>query len=342
MNRLNKLREKMQEEKVENFIITSKEVVGYITGNFGEDALLCVNKEECIYITDDRYIGALKEKLDKEIKLVNISSSKEYKTFFKTNTAYIEEEEVTIARRNEICSMFNLSETKDGSKILHDMQIVKDEDEISCIKKACKITDDCYTFICKYVKEGMTEKQIKAEINKYYEIHADGVAFETIVAIDENSAIPHAVSSEKKVKDGSVILIDMGSKYKGYASDMTRCILYGNVSEKVKTIYNEVLEIQKKCIEEVKSNIVCKSLNAHFVNALDKKNYKILHSLGHGVGIYINEKPFVSRSSDTVLKENMVITIEPVIYLENEFGIRIEDTVLVKKDGVEVITSSRK
>lgn len=342
MNKLDKLRKQMHMHNIDGYILVSKELIGYITGIFSEDAYLAVTKDKCMYVTDDRYIIDVRNKIGKDkIDVVNLDEKEKIKDYFNGNV-YIEENKVTIYKKEFLKKIFNLHDINNGDIYLNDLRIIKDEDEIEKIKSACKITDSCFKYIKEYIKEGMTEKQIKAEINKYYEIHADGFAFETIVAFSENAAIPHAVSSDRKLKDGDIILIDMGAKLNGYVSDMTRCILFGNVSDKVKDVYNKVLKIQRECINAISINSRGKDINEIYVNNLERYGYNVLHSLGHGLGVYIHKLPFVSKICDIKLEENMVITIEPGIYIENEFGIRIEDTVLIKKDRVITLTNSEK
>ena len=189
----------------------------------------------------------------------------------------------------------------------------------------------------------MTEKEIAFEIEKFFLTNgADGLAFETIVASGANSSMPHAVPTDKKIEKGDPITIDMGCKYKGYCSDMTRTVFAEYVPQFIKPVYDLVLKNQLRVLEEMKEGtnlkIIAKSVESEF--KLNGTN--MIHSLGHGVGLEIHEYPYISTKYDFILKENMVITNEPGIYITNRFGVRIEDTVLITKYACQNLTMSEK
>ena len=189
----------------------------------------------------------------------------------------------------------------------------------------------------------MTEKEIAFEIEKFFITNgADGLAFDTIVASGPNTSMPHAVPTDRKIESGDPITIDMGCKYKGYCSDMTRTVFAGYVPQFMKPVYDLVLKNQIRVSEDLKEGanlkIIAKSVDSEFkLNGVN-----MIHSLGHGVGLEIHEYPFVSTKYDFILKENMVITNEPGIYITNRFGVRIEDTVLITKYASQNLTMSEK
>ena len=220
--------------------------------------------------------------------------------------------------------------------------MIKDEEELQNIKKACEITDKCFEYIKKYIKPGMTEKQIAQEIDLYYKENCDGISFDTIVASGENSSKPHAIPSDRKIQKEDIILIDMGCKYKGYCSDMTRTIFVGKVPEDIKPIYDLVLKNQKQLLNEIKDGANTRLLTIMVDNDFRLHNYDLIHSLGHGVGMEIHERPFISGKQDIMLKENMVVTDEPGIYIAGKYGVRIEDTVQITKNGCISLTESDK
>ena len=221
--------------------------------------------------------------------------------------------------------------------------MIKDEDEIEKTKKACEITDNCFKHLLEFIKEGMTEKEIALEIETYFKRNgADDVAFETIVASGENSSIPHWKPSDRKIKNADPILIDMGCKYKGYCSDMTRTIFMGCILEEIKPVYDLVLKTQKRVLEEMRSNYNIKTISRIVDDTFKLSNYFLIHSLGHGVGLDIHEMPFINQRNERFLKENMIVTNEPGIYLPGKYGIRIEDTVLVNKTDCTPLTKSEK
>ena len=194
-----------------------------------------------------------------------------------------------------------------------------------------------------FIKIGLTEKQIAKEIDDFFiDNGAEDVAFSTIVASGKNSSMPHAVPTNKKIEAGDPITIDMGCKYKGYCSDMTRTIFAGYVPEKVKPVYELVLKNQRQVINEMKEGVNLKLVSRMVENDFKLHGYDLIHALGHGVGLQIHEFPYASTRVDFVLKNNMIVTDEPGIYIPNQFGVRIEDTVLVNRGMSTSLTKSEK
>ena len=189
----------------------------------------------------------------------------------------------------------------------------------------------------------MTEKQIAYEIDKFFiENGAEGVAFETIVASGPNSSKPHAVPTERRITSGDVITIDMGCKYNGYCSDMTRTIFVDNISDEVKNVYDLVLKNQKQTISEMREGMICKNITKMVLNDFEFNYLSLIHALGDGVGLDIHETPILGTKNENILKANMVVTDEPGIYIPGKFGVRIEDTVLVGKTVGVPLTKSNK
>ena len=188
----------------------------------------------------------------------------------------------------------------------------------------------------------MTEKQIAKEINDYFEINANGLAFDTIVASGENTSMPHAIPGNRKIQNKDIITIDMGCTINGYCSDMTRTFFVGEIPEEVKPVYDLVLKNQVQTMQDFKDGVSTRLLTKMVENDFKLHDYCLVHSLGHGVGLEIHELPYISYRSDTPLKENMVVTNEPGIYLPGKFGVRIEDTVQITKFGCISLTNSEK
>jgi len=189
----------------------------------------------------------------------------------------------------------------------------------------------------------MTEKEIAFEIERFYKTNgADDVSFAPIVASGHNSSMPHAIPGNRKIKDGDLILIDMGCKYKGYCSDMTRMIFVNYIEDEYKDAYDICLKNNEMVEKELKDGKNMKTIAQNSNNDLKSNGYIPLHSVGHGVGLDIHEKPFFSITYDQQLKENMVVTVEPGVYKTGQFGIRIEDTVLIGKMNMTILTKSSK
>lgn len=162
------------------------------------------------------------------------------------------------------------------------------------------------------------------------------------MAFGENSSKPHHVPTDRKVDTADTILIDMGCKYKGYCSDMTRTIFMGCILEEIKPLYDFVLKNQKNVNRDIKENASIKTIARTVENGFEFNKYKLIHSLGHGIGLETHEIPYINNKNDGILKENMVISNEPGIYIPGKYGIRIEDTVLVTKNGSIQLTNSEK
>ena len=186
------------------------------------------------------------------------------------------------------------------------------------------------------MKIGMTEKDVAKLMDDYMLSHgASALSFETIVGSGENSSFIHSTPSERKISYGDIVLLDFGCVVDGYCSDISRTIFMGEVKEEYRKIYQIVLEAQQKGILEIKEGMTAKEADGVCRKVINERGYDFAHALGHGVGKEVHEEPVLSPKREDVLKNNLVFTIEPGIYLEGKFGVRIEDTVLLKNGKVE-------
>lgn len=220
----------------------------------------------------------------------------------------------------------------------------KTEEEIKKLEIASQIADDCFEYICKNINIGMTEIEV-AQIMDDFMIKngAEGLAFETIVGSGINSAQIHSTPTDKKIEYGDVVLLDFGCKYQGYCSDISRTIFVGNIAEEQKQIYNIVLEAQLVATEKISEGMICNEADALARDVIKASGYDFAHALGHGIGTEVHEKPVISPKNDKdILEDNMVFTIEPGIYLENKFGVRIEDTVVLENGKVRSLNKVTK
>lgn len=345
-DRIKTLRNKMAGLNIEGMIISNPINIKYLTGIEAEGIFLITRKEN-IYITDGRYIEYVNSILTPFDEIIiddfkNVSKD-EYENFFIfCENVGFEENYVTYANYKEYMHKYKINNFVEAETLLEQLRMLKDDEEIKNIKKACRITDDCFKFLLEYIKVGMTEKQIARKIEEYYKENADGLSFDTIVASGENSSKPHAVPSDRKIQEQDIITIDMGCKINGYCSDMTRTIFVGGQTPEQKRIYDLVLENQEKVLNEICDGAIIKNITKGLVTNFEDKGYDLIHALGHGVGLEIHEKPYINARNESTLKEDMVITDEPGIYIPGNFGVRIEDTVLVTKQGALVLTESKK
>ena len=346
-DRLQAIRNKMARLNLQGMIIVNPINIRYLTKIEAEGILLLTRKEN-IFITDGRYVEAVNNTLtlNDEIVVYDMQdiSRDDYENFFLfCENVGFEEEYVTYAKYKDFMHRYKINNLEETEGIIEKQRMIKDPEEIELIEKACKITDDCFNHLKNFIKIGLTEKQIAKEIDDFFiDNGAEDVAFSTIVASGKNSSMPHAVPTNKKIEAGDPITIDMGCKYKGYCSDMTRTIFAGYVPEEVKPVYELVLKNQRQVINEMKEGVNLKLVSRMVENDFKLHGYDLIHALGHGVGLEIHELPYISAKNDNQLKANMVITNEPGIYLPNSYGVRIEDTVLITKSGCINLTKSNK
>ena len=318
-SKLQWLRYTMQSLDMQGLIISNPTNIKYLTGIDAEGTLLLTRKDN-IFITDGRYIEHVHSILTlyDEIIVYDINdvSHDDYENFFMfCENVGFEEYFVTYADYKELIRKYKINNLVETEHIIERQRMIKDKDEMSNIEKACEITDNCFSYILTYIKPGMTEKQIAEEIEEYYKKRTDGLAFETIVAAGENTSMPHAKPTDRKIKEQDIITIDMGCIVNGYCSDMTRTFFVGSVPEYVKPVYNLVLKNQKQTLEEMKDGESTRLLTKMVENDFKLNGYDLIHALGHGVGMEIHEAPYINYRTDTQLKENMVVTNEPGIYI---------------------------
>ena len=233
---------------------------------------------------------------------------------------------------------------KPASEIVWKLRMIKDGSEINDIERACDITSKAMELASEMLEDGVMESEIKAEIlEEMLKLGADGAAFDIIVASGSRSSMPHGAPGNRVMREGDVVVVDLGAVFDGYCSDMTRTFYIGeNPPEEVRKIYEIVLEAKRLAEESVKPWTLSSALYDKVYDRLAAMGYadRFIHGLGHGVGIEIHEPPKISKIGKEMIQENMVITIEPGIYLPGKFGIRLEDTLLVEKDGVRRLTSA--
>ena len=249
------LREKMKMQDMQGMIVSNPVNIRYLTGILAEGLLLITRKEN-VFITDGRYIEEVNTTLtiDDEIIVYEFKdfSKDEYENFFLfCENVGFEEDYVTYSKYKQYMHEFKINNLQETEKVIEKQRMIKDEEEIEKISKACEITDNCFKYLLDFIKVGQTEKEIAFEIEKYFRTHgAEDKAFDTIVASGKNSSKPHAVPTDRKIDLGDPITIDFGCKYEGYCSDMTRTIFVGYVPEEIKPIYDLVLKNQLQTEKE--------------------------------------------------------------------------------------------
>lgn len=251
---------------------------------------------------------------------------------------------VTVAGFKEIKKQLKDYTFHSVANEIAELRAVKSDIEIGHIKKAQSITEKALSAVLSLLKPGVTEKDISAELTyRFLKFGADGLAFDNIVAFGENSSDCHHIAGDRKLEKGDVILFDIGAKANGYCSDMTRTFVFGEPSGKFSEIYELVLNAQQNVLKYLKAGMSGREADSIARELFRANGYdrEFGHSLGHSVGIDIHENPRLSASNYDELPENCVVTVEPGLYLE-KFGVRIEDMVVIKKDGIENLTNFAK
>lgn len=251
----------------------------------------------------------------------------------------------TLKEFNSLKSKFPNIEFLDVDPVLSELRQVKDEFEISLIREAARIASEAAEQIVDYIRDGITENELAARLT--YILMKNGAqenAFTPIVAFGENSAEPHYFSGSRKLKKGDFVLLDFGARYKKYNSDITRTFVFGKADDKQRRIYDVVREAQAIGINAIFAGRSGKDVDSEVRNFIDSTEFRglFIHSTGHGVGLAVHDHTALSQTSDIVLKAGMVVTVEPGIYVRGFGGVRIEDDVLVKKEGNEVLTTAPK
>lgn len=330
----------------EAYLITNKFNVRYLTGFTGTNGQLFLTKSNAYFLTDFRYSKVAKKILPPYVKLIETArySFEEIKKIsgkHKVKKIFFEEKDLTYSDFKTFKKGLRPTKLMPCADFVESLRVIKSPQEINLITKAQRISEKIFLEIRKKLKPGKTEQEIAFDIEQLaHKYGADGVSFPPIIAFGANSGIPHHQTSNKKLKKGDLVLIDMGMKYKGYCSDMTRVVFTKKPTPKQKEIYNLVLTAQETAIKKLKAKTPGKTADNFARSMITKAGYgkNFGHSLGHGIGLEIHESPRVAHNSGLPIPENTIVTVEPGIYLENSFGIRIEDMVLVRRDSVRNLT----
>lgn len=308
--------------------------------------------KECAYlIIDFRYIEKARNTVKNCTVMEQENLTEQINSLMKKHNAKslaVESMDMTLSRMSFLEKKFpdiEFIKSDELSNNIYDMRTIKSTEEIEKIHKAQKIAEKAFDEILGFIRPGVTEREIALKLdNCMLENGAEGLSFETIALAGANTSMPHGVPGNYKVKNGDFVLMDFGAVYDGYHSDMTRTVCVGQSSEKMGKIYDIVLKAQLEALKKVKSGITGSELDGYARDIIDESGYGDFfgHSLGHGVGMEIHEFPTASSKSETILKENMVVTVELGIYLPGEFGVRIEDFVVVTENSHQNLTNCPK
>ncbi len=348
IKRIEKLQNRL--EKTEAALISGASNRFYLTGFNSSAGLVLITHKKAVFLIDFRYYEKAKAHVKTAETVLSVKPYAQVLEILKKENIkelFIDTAEVTIDTFRSLKTALDGIEILESNKIsdaISCSRAVKTKKEIECIKSAQAITDKAFYYILERIKIGKTEKEIALDLEFFARQNgSEGAAFDFIVVSGENSSLPHGVPSDRKLKAGDFITMDFGAKFQGYCSDMTRTVALSYVIDEQKKVYNTVLKSQELAFERIKAGAVCKDIDAAARDFINKDFEGAFgHGLGHSLGIDIHESPAFNTRDNTVLKSGMVLTVEPGIYLENKFGVRIEDTVIVSDNGYENITKSEK
>jgi len=232
-----------------------------------------------------------------------------------------------------------------GHSILETLRVVKDESEIEKLRKAAKLADEVMGETIDSIHPGMTERDIKKKIEELFmQKGADGLSFEPIIASGHNSSMPHYCEDSRVIQEKDIIILDLGCKYKGYCSDISRTVFVGGITDEEKKIYDIILRANKAGEETAKQGVKAENVDKASRDVIKSEGYGeyFLNRTGHGIGISVHEAPYIKAGNKQILERGMAFSIEPGIYIPNKFGMRIEDIVVIGVDGPEVLNNFTK
>lgn len=350
MDRIEGIRNSFPQHKIDSFLVKNLANIRYISGFSGSAASVLITGDKNYFVTDFRYKTQSGVEVNDDFeKIIYVQNSNAFLgDLIKANGL------TSIGFESNFLTYHDALSLKDSFKetgfvpvngLVESIVSSKNDKEIELTRKAVEITDRTFNELLNIIKPGMTEREVSAHISYLQKMYgADGDSFDAIVAAGERSAFPHARATDRKINSGELLKLDFGCVVDGMKSDMTRTIAIGNIPEECKKIYNIVKEAQQRALDNVKAGIKAKDLDAFARNFIKESGYgnNFGHGLGHGLGYDIHEAPALNERSDYILKENNIITIEPGIYVEGLGGVRIEDDVVVKNEGCEILTGSSK
>lgn len=347
-NRIDGLIKKLNKHHIDALLVTKPENIFYLTSFFADDIVLVVSSKKSFLITDFIYAEAASRFFD---DLLEVFVTKDKDSFTKTIAGAVSKHRIKkLGFESLSMSFFKYKKLKQTLKrikliatedMIESMREIKEKGEILALKRVLKITAETFKIVKKRLSPDVTELDVAKYIKEtFIKKGADGHSFEPIVATQPSSSQPHYTPEKKRLGSNKAILVDLGAKLDGYNSDLTRICLLGKISSKFAKLYTILLNAQKRAIERIKPGVKIRDVDLAARQHIDSKGLGKFfgHSLGHGIGLEIHERPSVSYYNKDFVKEGMVFTVEPGIYIPGYGGLRIEDVVLVSKSGCEVLT----
>lgn len=345
---LDSVREALRDSEADALIVTRRRHVRKLSGFTGSSGILIVTANAVSLLTDGRYTeqaGQETQGIDISIVAGNpvaaVTSSPLVQT---SGMILVQGDSMTAADYVALSSSVGLNKVRVVSEFLDPLLSPKAADEVQAIARAQKITDSVYSALPGFLAPGVTEKEVAASLTAaHLEKGADKMSFDPIVAFGSNSSRPHARPGNRELRTGDPILVDFGCSLDGYCSDMTRMLVAGKPDQELLGIVEIVAHAKAEAIRSAHAGMSCRDLDTVAREVISKHGFgrNFVHSLGHGIGLDVHEWPHVSQRSTAPLQVGDVITIEPGIYLQDKFGVRLEDIVCITEHGCQVLTESR-
>lgn len=338
--------------EVDAVLVISQKNRIYFTNFSSTSGYLLLTKDKETFITDFRYAEMAKPLAEKGIEVATAAGKEVFNLLNSiiadhgVKTLGFEDTELTVSDFENYKSLLpqDVTLVPVGSRI-NFVRRVKTDYELECIAGAQAITDKVFSKILNFIKPEVSELDIAVEIEcQIRKLGGDGIAFDTIVASGENSSKPHAHPTSKKIKLGDPITMDFGAKLNGYCSDFTRTVFLGKPSKEMKNIYNIVLKAQKNVLTQMRVGLKGMQMDALAREVIAANGFAecFQHGTGHSLGLDIHENPGLSPKCEEVFEQNMLTTVEPGVYVAGLGGVRIEDLVIFKEDGIKNLTVSSK
>jgi len=345
-----RLRESLRRRNLDSILIGSRANVRYTTGFTGDYGFAAVGLLKPHFFTSPLYSEHARCTVGEPFSVVEVKNgvftalAELGEGFWGRRIGY-EADVMTCSGFEKLKAAFGEAELVPTTGIVEELRSVKTPGEVSSIARAQKTAEEVLEEVLGLLREGVRERELALEIDyRFRKKGGERAAFDTIAAFGENSSKPHALPTDRRLRRGDIVLFDMGTVVDGYASDMTRTFVFGRADAETKRVYSTVLDAQEAALEGIRAGVSCAEADALARRVIERAGYgeRFVHSLGHGVGLEVHEIPRLSKDSDVVLKRNMVVTVEPGIYVPGWGGVRIEDMVVVGEEGCVNLTGAPK
>ena len=336
--RIARLRESLEEP----LLVTNGTNVVYLVGFHSSNAALLVDAERVQLFTDFRYIQAARAVEGVEVVQTKRGVIGELAKLLNGTIGF---EAATLAFAQVETLRAGGLDLVPRTGLVEALRAVKDDGELDALRRACKITDRVYERLAELQFSGRTELDVSWDVTRlFHEEGGEGLAFESIVGAGPTGSRPHARAGDRTIGKGELVVVDAGCTIDGYASDYTRTFATGPLDGEAQEAYAVVLEAQRVALETIRAGVAAIDVDGAARQVVEDSPFAGMfgHGLGHGLGLDVHEEPRMSTETSDILEPGNVVTVEPGVYVEGKFGVRIEDDVVVTADGIENLTNLRK